>query len=284
MTREAPIVEWTAWLQTPPGRYLLAWQQAQLDLAVADLFGFHALQLGLPELEGLRANRVPHRWLALDKLAQSTLDWHASVPPGEAPQAGFSQFGPDSLLASRGEALYCEFDALPFESNSLDLVLLPHTLELAPDPHRTLREVERVLRPEGRVVIAGINPASAWGLRQNLGRALSSLPGTSEQLYLPRTGDFIGYWRLRDWRRLLSFEVEGAQFGGYCPPLRSDKWLSRWRWLEGVGSRWWPVLGAFYFLTAVKRVHGMRLVGLARQPARGAKARAAVALHKHHKH
>jgi len=284
MTREASIVELAAWLQTPPGRYLLAWEQARLDEAVGDLFGFHALQLGLPELQGLRVNRMPHRWLALEQPAQPMPDWHASVPPLESePQAGFSQFGPDTAMPTRGAALFCEFDALPFESASLDLVLLPHALELAADPHRTLREVERVLRPEGRVVISGINPASAWGLRQNLGRLVNRLPGTSEQLYLPRAGDFIGYWRLRDWLRLLSFEVEGAQFGGYRPPLQSEQWLARWRGLEGVGRRWWPVLGAFYFLVAVKRVHGMRLVGLARQPARAAKARTAVALHQHHK-
>ena len=288
MTREASIVELAAWLQTPPGRYLLGWEQAQLDEAVADLFGFHALQLGLPELQGLRANRMPHRWLALEQPAQPVSGWPLGALPdgagGEADlQPGFSQFGPDTEMPGRGAALFCEFDALPFESASLDLVLLPHTLELAADPHRTLREVERVLRPEGRVVISGINPASAWGLRQNLGRLVQRLPGTSEQLYLPRAGDFIGYWRLRDWLRLLSFEVEGAQFGGYSPPLKSAAWLARWRGLEGVGRRWWPVLGAFYFLVAVKRVHGMRLVGLARQPARVTPARAAVVLHQHHK-
>jgi SAM-dependent methyltransferase len=65
-----------------------------------------------------------------------------------------------------GNALHCDFDALPFPNQSLDLVLLPHTLELARDPHDTLREVERVLVPEGRVVIVGFNPASLWGLRQ----------------------------------------------------------------------------------------------------------------------
>ncbi|UDF34843.1 UNVERIFIED_ORG: class I SAM-dependent methyltransferase [Shinella sp. XGS7] len=255
MTREAAIVELAAWLQTPPGRYLLAWEQARLDAAVADLFGFHALQLGLPELQGLRANRMPQRWLALEQAQQP-------LPEG----------GPAA-------ALFCEFEALPFEAASLDLVILPHTLEFAHDPHHCLREVERVLRPEGRVVILGINPASVWGLRQNLGRLVSRLPGAGPQLYLPRAGDFLGYWRLRDWLRLLSFEVEGAQFGAYAPPLRSEQWLSRWRWMEGLGQRWWPVLGASYCVVATKRVHGMRLVNLARRQARAKQTRAAVALH-----
>ena len=52
------------WFETPPGRYLLAWEQAQFDQAVADIFGYHALQLGLPAVDALRANRMPHRWLA----------------------------------------------------------------------------------------------------------------------------------------------------------------------------------------------------------------------------
>jgi len=253
MTRDASIVELADWLQTPAGRYLLAWEQQRLDAAVADRFGFHALQLGLPELEALRANRMPQRWLAQD--------------------------GQEQPLAAR-VVLRCDFDALPFPSNSLDLIVLPHTLELARDPHQTLREVERVLRPDGRVVINGFNPASAWGLRQNLGRLL----GGRRRLFMPRTGEYIGYWRLRDWLRLLSFEVEAAQFGGYRPPLRSDKWLERWSWIERIGARWWPVLGAVYFVVAVKRVHGMRLVGLAKRSKRAVQAApAAVAQHTNHK-
>ena len=261
MTREASIIELTAWLQTPPGQYLLAWEQAQLDGAVADLFGFHALQLGLPELAGLQANRMPHRWLALNH--------------------GLSLQREDAAPAPAvAVALQCEFDALPFEASSLDLVVLPHALELACDPHQTLREVERVLRPEGRVVILGLNPASIWGVRQNLGRLLR---GGDSQLYLPRDGDTIGYWRLRDWLRLLSFDVEAARFGAYAPPLRSAKWLARWRWIEGIGQRWWPVLGAAYFIVAVKRVRGMRLIGMARQQKLSPKAAPAVALHQHHR-
>lgn len=242
MTDKAPIIDLAAWLQTPPGLHLLAWEQAQVDAVVADLFGFHALQLGMPELDGLQANRMPHRWLA-------------------------------------GRDLLCDFDALPFESASLDLVLLPHALELACDPHVLLREVERVLRPEGRLIVFGLNPASAWGLRQKLGR----LKPRGEP-YLPEHADLIGYWRLRDWLKLLSFDVEAARFGAYRPPLRTEPWLARWRWLDAVGSRWWPVLGAVYFIQAVKRVHGMRMIGLARNPRATAKKAPAVALnHNPHK-
>jgi SAM-dependent methyltransferase len=237
------------WLATPPGQYLLAWEQQQLDTAVADVFGFHALQLGLPELDALRANRMPHRWRACD--------------------------GPGASCALR-----CASDALPFPDASIDLVVLPHTLELARDAHLTLREVERVLMPEGRLVILGFNPASLWGLRQRLGRLRRGLGGKAP-LFLPRSGEFIGYRRLRDWLRLLSFEVEGGRFGCYRPALKSERWLTRFAWMDDIGDRWWTVFGGVYFLVAVKRVRGMRLVGLVRDERVKAKTAPAVVAQRH---
>jgi SAM-dependent methyltransferase len=239
------------WLATPPGQYLLAWEQQQLDAAVADIFGFHALQLGLPELDALRANRMPHRWLAVDAA-------------GQVAQA----------------ALHCSSDALPFPDQSIDLVVLPHTLELARDAHLTLREVERVLMPEGRLVIMGFNPASLWGLRQRWGRLRRRLGGKAP-LFLPRSGEFIRYRRLRDWLRLLSFEVEGGRFGCYRPALAGERWLQRFAWMDHIGDRWWPVFGGVYYLLAVKRVRGMRLVGLVRNELVVAKAKPAIVAQRH---
>lgn len=290
---EAPLAnslaaaELAHWLRTPPGRYLLDWEQRFLDAAVVDWFGFHALQLGLPQLHGLRTNRMPQRWLALNHVPDATdaAVAAADIGPHQPDLLRHPlEYRPEPHAERRAApraALYCEFDALPFEANSLDLVLLPHTLELASDPHRCLREVERVLRPEGRVVILGLNPASLWAVRQNLARVNGRLLGRSPRLYLPDEGEYIGYWRLRDWLRLLGFEVEKARFGCYRPPLLSEAWLARWHWLETPGGKWWTVLGALYGVVAVKRVHGMRLIGLARQKKRAPKAAPAVALHQH---
>ena len=270
MTRNPLIIELAQWLQSPPGRYLLDWEQTQLDRAVADVFGFHALQLGLPELEALRANRMPHRWVASDSLRAPEL---LTLP---AVDDAMSTLMP----MAAGSALHCDFDALPFPSSSLDLVVLPHALELARDPHDTLREVERVLVPEGRVVIVGFNPASLWGLRQNLGHLRHRL-GLGGELYLPSAGESIGYRRVRDWLRLLGFEVEGGRFGCWRLPLRSDAGLARMAWLEGAGARAWPVLGAVYLVEAVKRVRGMRLVGMARRRRVATRAAPAVVANRH---
>jgi SAM-dependent methyltransferase len=210
------------WLVSPAGQYLCTWEQNFLDRAVADVFGFHALQLGFPMLDTLQANRMPHRWMACDVLPES------------------GPLGRDVLLSN--------YEALPFSDASLDLLVLPHTLELSYDPHATLREVQRVLVPEGRVIICGFNPNSLWGVRKSFRRGFAEV------------GDFIGHGRLKDWLRLLSFEVESSSFGCYRPAVETEAWLQRWAWMDSAGVRWWPILGSVYGVVAVKRVHGMRLM------------------------
>lgn len=223
------------WLQTPAGRYLLAWERDRLDLALANVFGYHALQLGLTELDALASNRMPHRWKA-------------------------------GQISAPGTDLVMDFSALPFPAASLDLAVLPHTLEYSSDPHATLREVERVLVPEGRVAITGLNPASLWGGRKKPAKFYHRL-GLDGQM-APRATEFIGYWRLRDWLNLLGFEVETVRFGCYKPPFAGQHWLHQFEWLEWAGARWWPIFGAVYFVVAVKRVRGMTLLSPARKAAR----------------
>jgi len=229
-------------MQTPIGQLLLKWEQDLADELTVDWFGYHALQLGLPPLQALRQNRMPHRWLALDSL-----------------ECGSPQLRIDPC-------------ALPFADDSLDLVVLPHTLELSPDPHATLREVARVLVPEGRLLILGLNPTSLWGWRQARARFWQRF--WQARLFLPESGEFIGTTRLRDWLHLLNFETEPIRYGCYLPAVQSPQWLRRLGFLEPVGARWWPFLGAVYAQVAIKRVHGMRLI----EPAWRERKRAARAL------
>jgi len=126
------------WLETAQGRYVSEWESAIVDNAVADVFGFNALQLGLPQSDFLQANRIPLRQKAGDSGIVDVL---------------------------------CELAALPFASNSTDLVVLPHVLEFSMDAHQILREVERILIPEGHLIILGFNPISLWGLRNRFDRS-----------------------------------------------------------------------------------------------------------------
>jgi len=229
---------WGRWLSTPLGRYLKEWEQHELDRAVVDIFGYHAVQLDSPEINGLATNRMPHRWHILSSLkALQTREGQPSTPCD----------------------LFADAAALPFEAASLDLAVLPHTLELCQDPHATLREVERVLVPEGHIVITGMNPVSLWGWHQRrtaLYQRFGWGRGNSGVV-----GQLIGYRRMRDWLRLLGFEVQVSRFGCWRPAVQSTLWLSRFAWMDRWGSHWWPILGGAYILVAVKRVPGARMLG-----------------------
>ncbi len=231
-----PIIDWENWLASPPGQYMLRWEEGQYDRTVADIFGYHAIQLGMPVLDTLRENRMPFGGLALD--ARSGPHGPRAAETGSAP----------------GPQLLCRFDELPFDTQSIDLVTLPHVLEFSEDPHEVLREVARVLMPEGRVVVSCFNPMSLWGARQGLNR-LGADP------FLPTDAQSIGFVRIKDWLKLLGFDIIRGRFGCYCPPYRTDRWLQRAAFMEKAGDRWWPIFGAVYMLSAVKRVRNIRLVG-----------------------
>ena len=220
-----PATTLAAWFATPLGAYVLAWEQVSLDALVADLFGYFALQVGLPDVDFLRDSRIPWR-------STAALDGHPAV------------------VADAHE--------LPFAAESLDLVLLPHLLETSGEPHQILREVERVLRPEGQLLVTGFNPISWWGVRRMFGQ--TGLP--------PWDAEFVSVPRMKDWLKLLNFDIQGGLFGCYRPPFESEQWLARFAFLESAGRRWWPIAGAAYIMHAKKRVAGMRLITPARQLAR----------------
>lgn len=233
------------WCATASGQYLLDWEQQRCDEAVADIFGYHSLQWGMPMLQGLRMNRMPHRWLGLDTPADAV--W---CDPVEAQSAAAGGEAPGEQLRWT-PSLYADPTALPLADASMDLLILPHTLELSRDPHATLREVTRVLVPEGRVLIFGLNPWSLWGLQHTVEKP------APDALH---AGRGIGYLRLRDWLQLLALEVEAVDFGCFAPHVQQQAWLQRWQWLNRAGAKTWPILGAVYCVVATKRVHGMRLL------------------------
>ncbi len=215
----APTATLGEWFETPLGRYVQAREQDYFDHAVADVFGYNAIQVGLPRLDYLRASRIAHRC-------------RLGLEPGVEVRADARD--------------------LPLATASTDLILLPHVLEFDPHPHQILREVARALMPEGHVVIAAFNPWSLWGLRRAFsGRGRAQAPWSGRFIHLPR---------IKDWLALLGLEIVAGQMACYAPPSREDRWRERCAFMESAGDRWWPIAGGVYFLQAVKRVRGLRLI------------------------
>ncbi|HVY05679.1 MAG TPA: methyltransferase domain-containing protein [Burkholderiales bacterium] len=206
------------WFSTPLGVRLLETELRYFDQELADVFGFNAVQIGLPGHPYLRGNRIAFRCVT----------------------------GNDGPVGLRSDPC-----ALPLQTASVDLVVLPHVLEFSNNPHQVLREVSRILMPEGHVVLAGFNPWSLWGVRRLISRRANAFPWC---------GQFINLPRIKDWMALLGFDLAGGRMCSYAPPMSSEKWSRRWGFMESAGDRWWPFAGGVYYLHGIKRVPGMRLI------------------------
>lgn len=221
------------WFLTPAGRYMAQWSLDTADSLLLDVFGLQAAQVGCATLDFLAHNRIQHRFRCVP--SEEVI---GTLPNGNTPIGSITDPA-----------------ALPFDADSLDLLVLPYILEFHANPHQVLREAQRVLRPEGQLLILGFNPLSLWGLRNSISHTFS--PGKTA---FPWPGNYLSVHRLKDWLKLLDFEVARGHFGCYLPPCRSDKVFARLHWLELAGDRWWGFAGACYALTAIKRIPGMTLL------------------------
>jgi len=211
------------WLAGPLGQMLLEQERGRIGTSLECAFGLHCVQIG--------SWGEPDTFLSLARTRRAVLVAMPGVP---------------------GAALISEPAALALQSDSVDVMLLPHTLEFEPDPHEVLREVGRVLRGEGELLVLGFEPLGSWSLRNSFTRG-GCPPG------LRRT---ISESRLADWLKLLGFEVGAAERFLYAPPLRALHTGQARGWLERIGRRAWPRLSGAYLLHARKRVHSMTPVRL----------------------
>ncbi len=205
------------WWETPIGSALLATESELLGEALEDVFGWELLQVGA--------------WGCGRELLARSRSRRQSLIAGAA--------------FARGADVLARPSQLPVTSDSIDAVLLPHTLEFAPDPYAVLREVDRVLVGEGQLLVLGFRPWSLWGMRARWSR--SGFP--------PGMRRVLSEGLLREWLVLLGFEVVAARRYLYLSPW--SRGLARG---EGTGRMLRPGLtyplpaGAF-LLKARKRVY-----------------------------
>jgi len=214
------------WYQSRCGYQLGEEEHALVAETLQNLFGYHLLQVGhLNEANWLSSSRVSHCEI-MDFLPTEDSD------------------GPQGLLGQP--------EQLPIQTDCMDVIVLPHILEFSQQPHSVLREVERVLIPEGHVLILVFNPFSLWTLwRWALGW----------RRRVPWCGRFLSTTRIKDWLALLGFDVVSIQGYFFRPPLQQRSVMQRLQMMESAGKRFWPVLGAANLILARKRVVTLTPVG-----------------------
>lgn len=235
------LTELESWYARDNGQHLLQTTREAVARILDTAFGYHLLQVGYTRNHPLyQDSPINHRIYAAEQ--------------------GGTQV---SLLATA--------DELPLESDSIDTLIAHHCLEFHPNPHQVLREIQRVLTPQGQLLVVGINPFSMLGISTRL-RGLSHKSLWHQHAPISEN-------RLTDWLHLLGCEVQDSIRLGSVP-LAGGETLRKWL---GAADAWGnshnlPV-GSLYILHAIKQVSAIhrprrhwqlrreRLLGLVPKPA-----------------
>lgn len=202
-------------LNTPLGRNILATEEVFYHNSVQNIFGYYSLQIGLPQINFLSENKISSKYILYNDIK-------------------------------------CDLRFLPFDTNSIDLIICPHTLELTDDYHLFLQECYRVLMPKGKIIISNFNTKS-----------LFSLFGKNNELL--KRMNHISVNKLQQQLSTLNFNICGGKFFNYLPPFNNDSYLSHFEFFNKIGDRWFPTFANCYALVASKELVTPTIVGAKRK-------------------
>lgn len=193
------------WLMTAMGKIILQHEHETVDPIMEQSFGYLALQIGLPNVDYLAKHH------ARKKLVLTVAD---EVP-----------------YSCNHPYINANPTQIPLESQSVDLVILPHILEAHPTPQQILKEVHRILINEGKIIVLGFNPIHICGFRHLYGSPLAPPISYRRQL---------SQHKVKEWFKLSGFELDVHPFK-YTP--------------------WFASKDRIYMISARKRALGMHLIG-----------------------
>jgi len=204
------------WYRRPLGRRLAEVEQTALTEQLPQLFGYYLMMIDPPwESCSLSDSRIQHHFIQRIRTEAGA----------EAGVVGHT-------------------DQWPVLTDTLDAIILPHTLEMTSEPHQVLREADRSLIPDGHLVILGFNPRSLWGVQRALSWRSREMPWVTR---------FVSVSRIRDWLSLLGFDILHCRYLFHRPPLQNARLLERLKFLEPATGNGYRLLAGAYILVARKR-------------------------------
>ncbi len=215
------------WFQSPVGKSVIQAETKTFSELVPSGFYARSLQIGMPEVPFLEGFESRERYI---------------VDGGD--QFDIPYGGENWKQDRKSRYIIARPFALPFPQRSQNLIVLPHTIDHCENPHDVLREINEILEPEGCLAIIGFNIFSIYGCLHSILRKTGRMPWN---------GKFYSIGRVQDWLLLLGYDLIGARMLVYRPPINSERYQAKMKFLEKAGNRWWPGLGSVYVIVGKKR-------------------------------
>ncbi|MEE9326449.1 MAG: methyltransferase domain-containing protein [Cocleimonas sp.] len=235
MRKQSDMLKYCSnWYESLSGQSsLLALEDICTDI-MSEVFGYYAIETGV--LSGhynlLQHSRIAAGFSLVDKNT-------AEIIKGEIDNKNYS------VLSTP--------EQLPVSTDNIDLVVASHVLESSKNPHQILREIDRVLVPEGHCVLIGFNPFALSHAGAHIGKYLRSGFKRESHHYKMHS-----VHRIHDWFSLLGFDVVDVNYLGFRPSVKNKKIFEGLAWMDNVGSYMGPIMGSMYVVHAKKRVIAMR--------------------------
>lgn len=177
--------DYRLWSLRGDSQRMLSLESAWLKKQLVQLHGKHLMYQGLDsKMDFLSTCRIPHKFSV-------GLSWQQGL------------CNPSAVIES---------DRWPISDQSLDVVVLQHSLDYSHRPHQMISEATRVLDADGSLVLVGFNPWSLWG-------AINKLLPFSTNMFAKANS--VSLSRLQDWLALLGYSVEECVTSGYFWPIES---------------------------------------------------------------
>lgn len=219
--RAIDLEQLTDWWSSPLGRCVLERERSIVRDRFASVFGFHLALLGLClQCRLVDSSLVPHHYV----------------------------INPYKLDVSAVKCVKGFWEMLPVLSDSLDVVVVPHALEISSDPSELLNEVRRSLIPEGRVLIFGFNPHSLWRLKDMF----------KKNKVMPWSCQFYSSRFVRDELSRLGFTIVKHERFFLQPPLRKLRFFHRLNFLNKLAWLGFSQYSGVYYIEAQKKIIGVR--------------------------
>lgn len=197
-------------------KYYLSNEKAQLAALLPQLHGFYLVQLGVFDHYDLGAtSTIPH------------LVYAGKVENDH----------PDKVIESN-------LTELPFQYESVDVLMLPHTLEFAQAPDKLLNEIYNILIPGGKLLLLGFNPFSLVGLTKLIKSDKNSL----------WQGNLHSISHVKFWLQACGFSVEIQKTFCFRPPIKDETLFNKLAFLEPLGQFCMPYWGSVYLIVAQKKM------------------------------
>jgi|GEM_PF-986773 len=238
------------WYLTPKGQKLFNQEAILVEKAISNLFGYYLVQLGASaHYQWMQSSRVSNKLIVDDQIEPSVvLKWQSE-------NLQKLSENPKSKVVHWVKA---DLDFLPFAKESLDVAVLPHTLETVNDPYYLLRQVDTNLVPEGHIVLTGFNPLACALIKAQLSKDGKAF----------REANLVRSSRVIEWLKVLGYDIEQVKFSTIsCFTGTTDRdSIAGWRLLERTEqslSRMGLQFGNVYCIVARKRIDSPKMVGAA---------------------